>query len=147
MTMPVDNDNQSLFILYQPVDLQWVTKVSSDLRSKYDYNSEIILVPLSSDLSQRTFVLAGNTPIKTKDIFDHLLNGSEISHLKFNQENQLPKYPEHSLLLVEYNNVLKEIKRVVWASNKYFDDIGTFASKRLRRQQLIKALLQLNKST
>ena len=142
--MSTDDNQRSLLVLYKPNDLQWVTKICGDLREKYDYTREIILVPLSSDLSQRTFVLANHFVLHTKDIFDNLLNISEITAIKYNPKNHLPKYPDHSVLLVECLNSSKEIKRVIWASNKYFDDIGTFASKRMRHEQLLKAIAKLN---
>lgn len=140
----IKNTEKSLYILYKPVDFQWVTKLSNDLREKYDYQNEIILVPLSNDLSKKKFVLAHHTMLKTNDIFNHLLNMSEIVSLTLDSDTRLPKYPDHSVILTEYNHITKELEKSIWASNKYSDDVGTFASKALRHKQLLKALSELN---
>lgn len=139
-----NNNTKSLYILYKPIDFQWVTKLTNDLREKYDYQHEIILVPLSNDLSKKTFVIAHHVMIKTLDIFNNLLNVSEITSLSFDDTTHMPKYPAHSVILTEYNHVTDELEKSIWASNKYSDDIGTFASKKLRHAQLMKALSKLN---
>lgn len=139
-----NNNTKSLYILYKPIDFQWVTKLTNDLREKYDYQHEIVLVPLANDLSKKTFVIAHHVMIKTLDIFNNLLNVSEITTLSIDDSTHLPKYPAHSVILTEYNHITGEIERSIWASNKYSDDIGTFASKDLRRAQLMIALSKLN---
>lgn len=141
------NKSRTLFILYQPIDFPWVTKVGHDLRNKYDYQYEIVLVPMATDISEKEFVVAQHVVLKTTEVFQSLMNFSEIVHLKLNKKTHLPKYPEHSVLLVEYDNTQEALIKSVWASNKYYEDIATFTSKDLRRKELLEALDKLNNIT
>lgn len=137
-------NNKSLIVLYNPDDLQWAAKISFDLRQKFDYSNKIILTPLSRKLSERKFVMIGTMSIPTINIFKELLNASEITGMSLNEQTQMPEYPEHSILLVEIDNKLHDVIRTIWASNKYFDDVGTFASKALRRKEMARALDMLD---
>ena len=109
-----NNNTKSLYILYKPIDFQWVTKLTNDLREKYDYQHEIVLVPLSNDLSKKTFVIAHHVMIKTLDIFNNLLNVSEIKALSFDDATHMPKYPANSVILTDYTNVTDEFEKSKW---------------------------------
>lgn len=134
--------HQSLIVIYDPDDLQWATKISTDLRQKHDYTNEITLKPLIGSILDRKQIIANQAIINSIDIYNHLLNESEVTGILYNEEN-FPIFPEHSIFLVEYDDTSHQIIRSVWASNKYFDDVGTFTSRRMRKAQFAEIMAQL----
>ncbi len=135
--------SKTLFVLYQPEDISWINKVILELRNHYEYEYEIITKSLVDNLSKQSVVGLNKSLIKTRDIYYQLLNTSEINISEFNEETQSPVYPDHSIILVEINNYTKQVTRSIWASTKYFDDLGTFAPNSMRRRELKKALDKL----
>lgn len=134
--------HQSLIVIYDPDDLQWATKISADLRNKHDYTNEITLKPLIGSILDRKQLIANHVVLNSIDIYNNLLNESEVTGILYD-EKKFPIFPDHSIFLVEYDNTTHQIIRSVWASNKYFDDIGTFTSRRMRRAELANIMLQL----
>lgn len=135
-----------LYILFEPKDIEWVQKINKQLISQYDYTGQIIPVPMKNSINNRNFIIANTQKLIKKEILANLLNFSEINTLEYDSEKDEYRFPNHSIFLIECYEDTNIIKRAIWCSSKYFDDVGTFASRRLRQSQLKNAMLELEKN-
>lgn len=135
-----------LYILFEPKDIEWVNKINKQLIAQFDYNGQILPIPMQNSINNRNFIIANNQKLIKEEILTNLLNFSEINTLEYDSEKDEYKFPNHSIFLVECYDETNIIKRAIWCSSKYFDDVGTFASRRLRRQQLTDAITELEKN-
>lgn len=134
-----------LYILFEPRDIEWVHKIKNQLITQFNYNSQILLIPMKNSINNRNYIIANNQKLIKEEILSNLLNFSEINTLEYDSEKDEYRFPNHSIFLVECYNDTNVIIRSIWCSSKYFDDVGTFASRELRKEQLKNAMIQLEK--
>ena len=137
-------DNLTLYVTYQPSDRKTVRQITAQIKHKYLYEHEIVTVPLVNSIDDRNFLIIEDVVIPTKAVLANLLNAIDMIPDTSGSSDKQYTYPLHSIFMIEYDHNLNEVTRVVWASNKYMDDIGTFASRKMRHQELERALAELH---